>query len=111
MHGTRGETKTQSKNAENLEKQTKRNVYLEEEETERAMSHLENQTADFTRLPSHYSPHHIWLASANSLHRKIARRWPQNKTAGGSKGASGRSPAATFSSSSSSSRLRKREKR
>jgi len=74
----------------------------------RAMSHLENQTADFTRLPSHYSPHHIRLASANSLHRKIARRWPQNTTEGGSKGASGRSPAAT---SSSSSRLRKREKR
>jgi hypothetical protein len=28
MHGTRGETKTQSKNAENLEKQTKRNIFL-----------------------------------------------------------------------------------
>jgi hypothetical protein len=28
MHGTRGETKTQSKNAKNLEKQTKRNIFL-----------------------------------------------------------------------------------
>jgi hypothetical protein len=109
MHGTRGKTKTQSKDAENLEKQTKRNICLEEEETERAMGYLENQTADFTRLPSNYSPHHIWLASANPLHREIARRWPQNTTAGGSKGAYGRSPAAT--SSSSSSRLGKREKR
>ncbi len=112
MHGTRGKTKTQSKDAENLEKQTKRNICLEEEETERAMGYLENQTADFTRLPSNYSPHHIWLASANPLHREIARRWPQNTTAGGSKGASGRSPAATSSSSSSSSsRFGKREKR